>query len=310
MPENYYGVLQQRNIKRVRLGHYEFDTWYGNAAYFANNHTELGYIQSNRGRLKKAEEIIPSEYWIDLLHVCEYCFKYTTNEQEMTIHTSKCQYNIEKPTIGKLVYRDDERNHYIREIRGFQTPLFCQNLSLYVKLFLDDKSVYYNVDHFNYYVIYGELMGKIVPMGYFSKEILAYENDNNLACICIFPPFQRRHLGSLLIEFSYALAKHTPGQVYSGPEFPLSPYGKITYLSFWLKLLVPIVNKLKGKFTLRDIAKVTGYRREDILLTLEYMGVLVEEGQVCLSKENFRMWCKRKGYSTYKAVINEECLLL
>ena len=101
-------------------------------------------------------------------------------------------------------------------------------------------------------------------MGFFSKEVLSYDNDNNLACICVFPPFQRRHLGSLLIEFLYQLAAVTPGQLKSsGPEFPLSPYGKVTYLRFWSKRLATKIHELQGSFTLSQLSKETGFRKED-----------------------------------------------
>ena len=152
----------------------------------------------------------------------------------MNQHVTACTYNRKRPSKGKLLYHDQANGYIIREVRGFQDPLFCQNLCLFGKLFLDDKSVYYNIDHFDFILFSVKTIPPIFPW-VFSKEVLSYDNDNNLACICVFP-FQRRHLGSLLIEFLYQLAAVTPGQLKSsGPEFPLSPYGKVTYLRFWSK---------------------------------------------------------------------------
>lgn len=266
------------------------------------------------------------DYWLNELYVCEYCFKYTSNSHEMQQHRVVCSYNVARPKVGKLLYRDDHTPYLIREVRGFTDPLFCQNLCLFGKLFLDDKSVYYNIDHFNFYIVYGYdndvnadpyTEQHFKPMGFFSKEMLAYDNDNNLACICVFPPFQRRHLGSLLIEFLYALAHVTPGQYHSGPEFPLSPYGKVSYLRFWSKKLASVITshfKPGLSFSLNDISDFTGFRKEDILLTLEYMKLLKKDlrGNVKLLLGNLQEWCTANNVdpNQEKSMMNTEYLLL
>jgi histone acetyltransferase MYST1 len=42
--------------------------------------------------------------------------------------------------------------------------------------------------------------------GYFSKEKDSL-NSNNLACILVLPPYQRKGYGKFLISFSYELSK-------------------------------------------------------------------------------------------------------
>ena len=174
-------------------------------------------------------------------------------------------------------------------------------MALFGKLFLDDKSVYYNVDAFDFYVVYapepshdaGE-RARLKPMGFFSKEVNAWDEDNNLACICVFPPFQRLRLGSLLVEFLYALARVTPGQARLGPEFPLSPFGQATYLRFWAKRLAFVIwndFSTAESVSLRDLADKTGFRKDDCLLALEYMGVLFEAEEVILERRALRSWC-------------------
>ncbi|KAG7663428.1 SAS2 [[Candida] subhashii] len=349
---SYYGLLSSPNIKRVTLGKYEFETWYGNAAYFNPNdvaHTCLGYEYSNKvaqdpslRKLFRSSSVNNNnnnsnnnnnltsqqgengfQYWLDHLYVCEYCFKYTTNEQELSQHVQLCKYNKPRPTIGKLLYRDDISGPYmIREIQGFKNTLFCQNLCLFGKLFLDDKSVYYSIDHFNFYVLYGydlsdEYPRNFKPMGFFSKEVLSYDNDNNLACICVFPSYQRRRLGSLLIEFSYALARVTPGQYRSGPEFPLSPYGKVTYLRFWSKKLAYLIlqkKKLQQEITLVELSNETGFRKEDILYTLEYTQCLHfdSNNDVQLSLPNLEKWCLENSINPSRDIplLKQECLVI
>ncbi|KAK6454691.1 acyl-CoA N-acyltransferase [Scheffersomyces xylosifermentans] len=271
-------------------------------------------------------------FWLDELYVCDYCFKYTTNAHEISQHRAACVYNTPKPIIGRLLYRDDNSPYLIREVRGFKNSLFCQNLCLFGKLFLDDKSVYYNIDYFNFYIVYGYDENdnseadpdlppyeerQFKPMGFFSKEILSYDTDNNLACICVFPPFQRRHLGSLMIEFSYELAKVTPGQLRSGPEFPLSPYGKVSYLKYWSKKLSHLITanlKAGMTFSINDLSDLTGFRKEDILLTLEYMKLLKKDsrGNVKLLLGNLEKWCieNRVDPNQEKSMLNTECLLI
>ena len=78
-------------------------------------------------------------------------------------------------------------------------------MCLLSKLFLDHKTVYYDIEPFIFYVLTeieildNQEIAHVV--GYFSKE--KYSLDGyNLACIMILPQFQRKGYGRLLIEFS------------------------------------------------------------------------------------------------------------
>ncbi|GEQ71169.1 hypothetical protein JCM33374_g4850 [Metschnikowia sp. JCM 33374] len=311
-----YGRLECRNIDTVVFGESKFATWYGNSAYFlSHGDDKLGIDQGSGGR-RRGFSPAKSGFWLDVLYVCECCFKYTAKVDQMAAHRSVCSLNKRFPPLGQLVYADTKRPFIIKKVRGFRHPLFCQNLALFGKLFLDDKSVFYNVEAFDFYVVYGYghyhghdpsmmKLSPLRPMGFFTKEVNSWESDNNLACICIFPPFQRLGLGSLLIEFSYALASVTPGQSRSGPEFPLSPYGKVLYLRFWARRLAfVILNEVahNERLTLSLLADTTGFRKEDILMTLEYMGVLCrassEKSDITLSIPNTEAWCEKNGVNT------------
>ncbi len=59
----------------------------------------------------------------------------------------------------------------------------------------------------------GKGAGQVV--GFFSKEKLSWDN-NNLACIVIFPPWQRKGLGKILMTVSYELSR-AEGRM-GGPE--------------------------------------------------------------------------------------------
>jgi GNAT superfamily N-acetyltransferase len=52
-------------------------------------------------------------------------------------------------------------------------------------------------------------------VGFFSKEKMSWDN-NNLACILVFPPWQKQGLGQILMGASYELSKRE-GRL-GGPE--------------------------------------------------------------------------------------------
>lgn len=52
-------------------------------------------------------------------------------------------------------------------------------------------------------------------VGFFSKEKMSWDN-NNVACILVFPPWQRQGLGQTLIGISYELSRRS-GRI-GGPE--------------------------------------------------------------------------------------------
>ena len=109
--------------------------------------------------------------------------------------------------------------------------LFCQNLSLFSKLFLENKSVCFDLSAFNYYLLVYDGQPPSGPsyarqgvsgqgtshqvIGFFSKEKMSWDH-NNLACILIFPPWQRRGLGKVLMGVSYELGRREERM--GGPE--------------------------------------------------------------------------------------------
>jgi len=88
--------------------------------------------------------------------------------------------------------------------------MFTQQLSLFAKLFLDTKSVFFDTTTFLYYVLYAKDNTSADPtprpVGFFSKEKLSWDS-NNLACICVFPPWQKKGYGQILMGISYELSK-------------------------------------------------------------------------------------------------------
>jgi GNAT superfamily N-acetyltransferase len=176
------------------------------------------------------------------------------------------------------------------------SQLFCQNLSLFAKLFLDNKSVFFDVTGFNYYLLVytppppkpstepakePEVSSPQV-IGFFSKEKMSWDN-NNLACILVFPPWQRKGLGALLMGASYEISRREG--VLGGPEKPISDLGKKGYKRFWAGEIARWLLSLEVQdgqeetiVDVQDCSQATWICMEDCLAVLRDMGVVEEAG--------------------------------
>lgn len=85
---------------------------------------------------------------LDVLYMCEICLQYFTIFDDYIEHCKCCL--IGYPP-GVEIYRDDRLSVF--EIDGAQQLYYCQNLCLLSKLFLDKKTVFYDIDGFLFYVL-------------------------------------------------------------------------------------------------------------------------------------------------------------
>lgn len=300
--EDDYGVLDFRNVSRVKLGRYEFNTWFGNSALFVSvdngethvlacKNTDLSGVRPGRTPQKHLD----NSPWLEKLHVCPFCFKYTDIEREMNIHIPNCEYAHQLP--GKVMYLDNENHFVIRKVRAMKYSLFCQNMCLLAKFFLDSKSVFYYLNQYDFYVAYEVLGGKETPMGFYSRELTSWER-NNLSCICVFPCYQQRRIGTKLIEFSYRLSKYE--QHISGPERPLSQFGKLSYIKYWCRRLSweLTYGKLshQKEISLEIISKVTQFRVNDALMALDFMKALYQHGDKPLYVDFYMMKFENRNH--------------
>lgn len=238
-------ITKVKNIQCIVLGRYEIETWYFSP--------------------------YPEEYSGDeKMYVCEYCLKYMKKQKTLTNHSLKC--TMRSPP-GKEIYRENGLSMF--ELDGKDNKVYCQNLCLLSKLFLDHKTLYYDVDPFLFYVLCEvddqDDLHHIV--GYFSKEKQSQDNYN-LACILTFPPYQRKGYGKFLMSVSYEITKRegTTGS----PEKPLSDLGKISYRSYWTYVVLHIfqTKTFSTNTTMQDLSRMTGFKTEDILSTLHSLNMI------------------------------------
>jgi GNAT superfamily N-acetyltransferase len=254
-------VTRVRNFEDVRFGEYLVKTWYYSPYPMpSSDKKEEESGKSGRGRKRKSDTLERSAHVLSQgvgqggegargrLWVCDLCFKYMHTRAGWERHTSGCD-QMQPP--GRKAYR--RGSYTIWEVDGAEAQLYCQNLSLFGKLFIDHKvsyshsrqltqSVFFHVENFLFYVLCDAATSKRDQvMAFFSKEKTSYD-DYNLACIVTFPPHQNRGFGKLLIEFSYYLTRgaSSPGT----PERPLSDLGLKGYLAFWVAVVLRVCRKL------------------------------------------------------------------
>jgi hypothetical protein len=137
--------------------------------------------------------------------------------------------------------------------------------------------VFYDVTTFLYYTLYyaDPTAPSSAPrvVGYFSKEKLSWDS-NNLACICVFPPWQKRGFGQILMAVSYELSKWD-GRL-GGPEKPLSELGRRAYINFWSATIARYImeQETKDTITVKHISEGTFILPEDIISTMKEMDIV------------------------------------
>lgn len=241
-----------RNFDKVNFGTWQIKTWYHspyplacideeestvttgpskNGDGYASSRVQSSKKGGNRNRSRvhtnESQPVVEEE----LLWVCDKCFKYHRDGTILQSH-QKYHCHMNKPP-GDLVY--DNGLHRIYEVDGSKEKLYCQNLSLFGKFFIDIKTLFFDCENFVFYILTELAGGRDHVLGFFSKEKLSYDGYN-LACIVIFPPYQRKRYGMLLIEFSYELSRRDG--LFGTPERPLSELGLRSYLTFWIGALV------------------------------------------------------------------------
>ncbi|KZV77544.1 acyl-CoA N-acyltransferase [Peniophora sp. CONT] len=244
--QHHKQITAKRNFDKVNFGQWQIKTWYfspyplsetepdatppaadaripGVTRATVRSHGRTSdLLAGGLGRAHAAGEA--------LLWVCDRCFKYMADGTSYEAHTRRC---TRKHPPGEKVYQRGA--HTIWEVDGAKEKLYCQNLSLFGKLFIDVKTLFFDCDNFLFYLLTDADSQRDHVLGFFSKEKMSYDGYN-LACIIAFPPYQRKGYGMLMIEFSYELSRRA-GRV-GTPERPLSELGLRSYLTYWTSTIL------------------------------------------------------------------------
>jgi histone acetyltransferase MYST1 len=248
-----------KNIQTIEMGRFEVDTWY------------FSPFPDNFAQQRK-------------LYICEFTLKYMKKRKTYLQH---CERERARQPPGKLIYRmpapelhrdclaaglEQPKELSIFEVNGSEAKVYCQCLCLLAKLFLDHKTLYYDVDPFLFYVLceVGADGGHRIA-GYFSKEKASVEN-NNIACILVLPQHQRKGYSKLLIDTAYQLSMRE-GKVGS-PEKPLSDLGLLSFRSYWTQVLLQTLSTHRGNVSVAEISVMTSITTDDIISTLQSLNLI------------------------------------
>ena len=222
-----------RTIDEIVMGNYRCCTWYFSP--------------------------FPEEYHNEkTLYFCEFCLNFYVKKEELERHL-KTNCLLRHPP-GNEIYRDDKISMF--EVDGKTESIYCENLSYLSKLFLDHKTLAWDVDPFLFYILTEYDKYGYHFVGYFSKEKDSPQGWN-LSCILTLPFHQRKGYGKFLIEFSYLLSKRE--QKFGSPERPLSDLGYSTYFAYWTQKICETLRKWEGdSITINDIAEETHIKQKDI----------------------------------------------
>lgn len=245
MTQNPAEISRIRNISKVQFGRHDLFPWY----------------------FSPYPEVFSQE---DVIFICEFCLSYFGDSTSFTRHRRKCSL-VHPP--GNEIYRDDAISFF--EIDGRRQRTWCRNLCLLSKMFLDHKTLYYDVDPFLFYIMTVRSDKGCHIVGYFSKEKESADGYN-VACILTLPQYQRKGYGRLLIQFSYELSR-IEGKLGS-PEKPLSDLGLLSYRQYWSENILDILlgsNERDEKVTIEAISTALAMTTQDVEHTLQALKMQV-----------------------------------
>ena len=113
-----------KNVTRIQFGEWQMETWYFSP--------------------------FPKEYQgVHMLYFCEFDLSFFARKEQLERYLkTKCK-RFHPP--GDEIYR--EKDISIFEVDPKVQRVYCENLCLLAKLFLDHKTLYYDVEPFLFYVV-------------------------------------------------------------------------------------------------------------------------------------------------------------
>ena len=244
-------VTKIKNVANMELGEYRMEAWYFSPL---------------------PKELLSENGFIETLYVCEFSLNLFARKRELLRFQAREFPKNRRHPPGNEIYRCGKLSMF--EVDGFEERIYCQNLCYIAKLFLDHKTLYFDVDPFLFYVLCEVDNQGFHPVGYYSKEKYS-DVGYNLACILTFPSHQRKGYGRFLIAFSYELSKKE--EKVGSPEKPMSDLGQQAYKPYWNSTIIDFLLYPSADITsmsIMDISKKTSIMAEDIVFTLNQLGLL------------------------------------
>lgn len=239
------GGSDEYKLKKIEFGKHEIVTWYPSP--FPLDHT-----------------------YLDKLYFCEFCLKYFKSRPILHRHSQDCRW---RHPPGNEIYRRGQLSVF--EVDGERHKVYCQHLCLLAKLFLENKTLYFDVEPFLFYLLTETDSEGCHMLGYFSKEKHSAQNYN-LSCIVVLPHHMRKGYGRMLIDFSYLLTRRE--QKCGSPERPLSDLGLVSYRSYWKNVILTYILEHEpnqcSNISIKEVGMETGLNSDDIVSTLQYYGLL------------------------------------
>lgn len=264
---------------------WDIDTWYFSPypdrkafyEYFSLDSNNLEKLKTNTSNVSYFNDT-SKFYKFPEIYVSGHTLTFFETQQELTQHIEELRSEDRQPP-GKMIYIDDihdnvNNNHNttriaVYEIDGMQHKTYCQHLCLLSKLFLDHKTLYFDVAPFIFYVLCELDYNGATMVGYFSKEKDSVDK-NNLACIIVLPPFQRQGYGKFIIDLSYKISKMD--NKIGSPERPLSDLGNVSYRSYWDYTLLRHLKigryGAQSGLSIEDLVDLTGIASFDVTESL------------------------------------------
>lgn len=206
---------------------------------FRNHTKQLNYGNHEIKTLHNA----PIHTTDGVINICSKCISMFPTKKSLSNHMEKC-------TIPFVPFYE-EQSFKISKIESLKTKQLLSMLSL---LFIKSKTVYFEVENYDFYIVYDKEI-----IGYFSK----YRNgSNSLNCFLVFPCFQKQGWGTILMDYSSA---PVIGEEAKSPEKPYSKKAIFCFRKYWKY-------KVIGAKSISEIAKRENLTVDDAIIGLELNG--------------------------------------
>ncbi|KAK6090031.1 hypothetical protein P3W45_000919 [Vairimorpha bombi] len=195
----------------------------------------------------------------DTIYFCNECFENYGEEISYNRHKLKCT----KYILGShVVYKEDQLVVY--KLFGANNISACQSLCILGKSFIKHKTLYWDIDNYNFYLMYDQ--GNFI--GYFSDEM--FNESNNLSCILVLPDCQRKGYGMLLVDLSCYFKRGTC-------ERPLSKDGEILFKKYWKNKVYSYLKLKCGQnITINKMSEQLNMSEKDVVEGLKLLNCKIE----------------------------------